>query len=177
MHILILGMTESGKSNAGKVLIETMRKRGIKSIVLDPLKDPSFNADFQTDNPDHFINVVFGDARKCLVIVDESGEAIGRYNTTMNQLATRGRHWGHTCVFICQKAVQIAPIIRDQCGAVFMFCSGKPSGKMIGEEFNSDKFLDCTKLRRGEYLYKTRFSDIVEGNVFDDLKSVGLYRK
>ena len=170
MHTLILGMTESGKTTTAKVLIKKFKNQGVKSLVLDPLKDPGFNADYQTDNPDEFLRVVFS-SRSCHVYVDESGDAIGHYNPTMQKLATKGRHYGHSCFFITQKATQIPPIIRDQCSQVFLFGSGLQSCKAIAEEFNSKEFLRCTELRQGEFIHKTRFGKASKGNIFhiDDM--------
>lgn len=165
MHLGIFGMTESGKSTTAKVLIEVFKKKGVSSLLLDPLEDPSFNADFKTSDPDLFMKVVFS-SEKCLVIVDESGDAIGHYNPVMQKLATKGRHWGHTCIFLTQKATQIPPIIRDQMGAVFLFGSGSQSCKAIAEEFNSKEFLTGSELKKGEFIYKTRFGSPVRGSIF-----------
>ena len=165
MHTLILGMTESGKTTTAKVLISVFKRRGIKSIVLDPFNDPGFGADYQTNNSDDFLKMVWS-SRKCHVYVDESGKAIGRYNQLMDELATTGRHWGHSCFFITQKATQISPIIRDQCGQVFLFGSGHQSCKMIAEEFNDKEFLNATALKQGEFYHKTRFGKLHKGNIF-----------
>lgn len=166
MHILILGMTESGKTTIAKLLIKEFKAKGLKTLVLDPLKDPAFNADYQTADQKEFLNVFFA-SRTCLAVMDEGGESVGRYNEAMQTTATRGRHWGHTCVYLAQKAVQVAPIIRDQCGAVFMFTSGLQSAKAIAEEFNCPEFLNATQLKRGDYIYKSRFGDVVTGSAFD----------
>ena len=101
-----------------------------------------------------------------MVFVDESGDAIGHYNPTMQRLATKGRHWGHSCFFITQKATQIPPIIRDQCGQVFLFGSGSQSAKAIAEEFNSKEFLKATELKQGEYIHKTRFGAVSKDSIF-----------
>lgn len=175
MHLMVLGMTGQGKSNTLKILIDRYRKNGGKSILIDPLCDPEFNADFQTDKQDEFLKMVFS-SRRCLVLADESGESVGRYNDTMNVLATRGRHWGHTCVFSCQKATQLAPLVRDQCEGLFLFKSGLRSIDLLKDDFACKEIDRALKFEKGEYLYMTRNMDPVYGNIFDDMKAVGLYK-
>ena len=175
MHIGVNGMTMSGKSLALKSFIIRFRNQGIKSIVLDPLCDPEFDADFQTDNEIEFIDMVYA-SRKCLVIVDEAGEA-GKFNNAISKLATKGRHWGHTCVFASQKATQMNPLVRDQWGAIMMFTSGRKSGELMSEEFNCPDLKKCTELAKGEYMYKGRFTPMRRGSIFDEIKALGLYRE
>jgi len=166
MHSLILGMTESGKTTLGKILIKIHKAQGGKSIVLDPLGDPEFSADFQTSDPGEFLKVFFN-SRSCYVFIDESGDAIGHYNIEMSKTATKGRHYGHSCFYITQKITQIPPIVREQCGQVYMFASGVASCKLISEEFNSREFLNGSELKQGEFYQKGRFDKIKKGNIFE----------
>lgn len=175
MHVGVLGMTQSGKTLALKAYIERFKRAGYSSILLDPLNDPEFNVDFQTSNQYEFIDMVFK-SKNCLVIVDETGEQ-GKFNIAVSKLATKGRHWGHTCIFAAQKATQVNTLVRDQWGAVMCFTSGAKSGILLAEEFNCQDLKKCTELRRGEYMYKTRFDPMLRGNIFDEIKKLGLYRK
>jgi hypothetical protein len=162
-------MTESGKTTYAKKLVSAFKQQGIKSIVLDILCDPDFNADYQTNKQDEFLKTVWN-SRSCIVVIDEGAEAVGQYNKAMFSLATRGRHWGHTCVFITQRATGIAPIVRDQCGAVVLFKAGVKNGEMLAEDFSCLELKDCTKLDKGQYLYKSRFGVLKTGNVFTERK-------
>ena len=75
-HSLILGMTESGKTTIAKELAKRLKSSGHPVIVLDPMHD-AWEADFQTDDQNEFLNV-FWQAQKCHVFIDESGGAIIR---------------------------------------------------------------------------------------------------
>lgn len=159
-------MTESGKTTLAKRLINSARNSsGMKSIVLDPLRDPAFNADFQTADPDEFLERVFN-SESCLVVVDEGAQMIGRYEGPMLKLATMGRHWGHTCIFLSQRPMQINLTVRNQLSAVALFCSSFDDGKTMSKEFNENELLNCTSLKRGEYYYKMRFKNVEKRKLF-----------
>jgi len=173
MHSLIVGMTESGKTLLSKCFIKIFNQKGINSLVLDPMQDPEFNATYQTSNPDEFLQMVFL-SRSCHVYVDETGDAIGHYNPTMQTLATKGRHNGHSCFFISQSVVQMPPIIRGQSSQIYLFATDNDGCKRIANEYNSKNFMEGTKLKQGEFLHKTRFGKITKGNVFEIAKRINL---
>lgn len=125
-------------------------------IVLDPLKDPAWQADFITDNQEEFLDV-FWRSRSCAAFLDEGGESVGRYDLAMQKTATRGRHCGHSCHYIAQKATQLAPIVRDQCSYLYLYTSGLASCKMLAEEFNKPELLNATQLQRYSYFFASRF--------------------
>jgi len=140
MHSLLLGMTESGKTSLAKQLIKQFQRKGVHCISLDPLGDPAFGADFVTDNPAEFA-WVWKTSRSCACFIDEAG-TVGKFSEHIKEAATKGRHWGHSFFFLSQRATQIEPLVRDQCGALFLFRSGMQSRKMLAEEFNAPQLLD-----------------------------------
>lgn len=155
-HVLILGMTESGKTTKARKLASCYRRQGYGVLVLDPLCDPRWDCDFITADQEDFLDV-FWRSRSCMAFLDEGGESVGRYDLAMQETATRGRHWGHSCHYIAQKATQLAPIVRDQCSYVYLFTSGLSSCKMLAEEFNKPELLNGTKLKMYSYFLSTRF--------------------
>lgn len=166
-HMLICGMTESGKTTYATGLSQGYRKQGIKSIVLDPLKDKRWGADFLTDDIDLFLKVAQNDLTYgCAVFIDESGEAMDKFNRDSSHwLATRGRHKGHNCHFICQKITQVAPIVRDQCTYLVMFQIGPTSRKQLAEEWNRPEIADID-LKKGQFILVPRFGELEQGEVF-----------
>lgn len=156
-HVLILGMTESGKTTKARQLAANYRRQGIGVIVLDPLRDPAWQADFITDDQEEFLDV-FWRSRSCAAFLDEGGESVGRYDLAMQKTATRGRHCGHSCHYIAQKATQLAPIVRDQCSYLYLFRSGMQSCKLLAEEFSQDELLKGAQLRMYSYVFTSRFS-------------------
>lgn len=167
-HVLIFGMTESGKTTLAKRLAHRYRQNGIPVIVLDSLNDPEWPSGddtFQTTDPDDFLRV-FWASKRCACFVDEAGDAVGRYNLVMQKTATRGRHWGHSVHFISQRGVQIAPTVRDQCSHLFLLTSSIADGKVHANEWNRPELLRCNALGKGNYYHCTRFGVISHGSLF-----------
>ena len=101
-HSLVVGMTESGKTTLATRMSDIYKKAGIPVLVLDTFMDSRWSADFITDDIENFL-WHFWRSKNCAVFIDESAEAIGRYNQVMIQTATKGRHWGHNCHYITQR--------------------------------------------------------------------------
>lgn len=155
-HVLICGMSESGKTTLARGFGGYYRNQGFGVLVLDPLKDPRWQCDFITANQEEFLDVVWK-SRRCILMMDEGGKSVGRYNYAMQEVATMGRHWGHSSHFISQDPTQLAPIIRDQCRHVFLFCASDRVGKKLADEFNQPALLECGNLKQGEYIRAARF--------------------
>lgn len=171
-HVLILGMTESGKTTLAKKLCKDYQKRKIACIVLDPLRDPGWSdapdSDlfFQTVDKDEFLATVKA-SQRCAVFIDESGESVGQYDTTMHWLATRGRHYGHNCHFISQRGQQIAKTVRDQCGRLFLFTCSLTDAKILADEWNKPVLREAHMLEQGEFFIVGRFSGTEIASAFD----------
>jgi len=163
-HSLILGMTESGKTTLAKRVCSGLTARGYSTIVLDPMHD-QWECGFSTDNADEFLEV-FWDSKSCHVFIDESGDSVGRFNNLMNQTATKGRHWGHSCYYITQRGAQISRTIRDQCSHLFLFATARPDAKVHALEWNKSELENVATFQAGEYFHATRFGALERGNIF-----------
>lgn len=155
-HSLILGMTESGKTTLSKRMSATYKKNEYGILVLDPMCDPGWSADFQTADPDEFLKV-FWDSRGCMVFIDESGDMVGRYDQAMQQTATKGRHWGHSVHFLSQRGAQINRTVRDQCSNLFLFNTAKKDAELHAHEWNQPELENANVLPKGEYYHVVRF--------------------
>ena len=158
MHTLIIGMTESGKTTLGKKMVAHYRARGVASAVLDPLSDPGWQADYVTKNRQEFLTTV-KQSRSLAVFVDEAGESVGQYEYEMHWLATRGRHYGHACHFLAQRAQQIAKTVRDQCSVAYIFACSRSDAKMLADEYNDEVLAQCNRLKKGEFFRVGRFDE------------------
>lgn len=158
-------MTGSGKTTLAKQMIQAYKTKGIKTLVLDPLQDPEWQADFQTDDPALFLRAMY-ECRSCALFVDESGAAIGRYAGEMQKLATQSRHFGHKAHFITQRGAQLDRTVRDQCSTLFVFRTGATDAKTFAEEFGYAELSTANQLQKGEAFKVTRFSAPEKINVF-----------
>lgn len=171
-HSLILGMTESGKTTFGKRLATNFRARNIKVLVLDPLNDPGWLADFKTKDPEEFLRVLWA-SRRCAAFIDEAGDMVGRYDALMQKTATRGRHWGHAMHYISQRGVQLSVTVRDQCSHLFLFTTAKKDAEIHANEWNEDALRDAHKLKQGDFFHATRFGTLERSNVFNGVNDNG----
>jgi hypothetical protein len=164
-HVLILGTSESGKTTLAKMLARQYKRAGMGVLVLDPLMDPQWQADFMTSDEEQFLKR-FWASRNCFAFMDEGGDSVGRFNTAMQKTATRGRHWGHSCHYITQRATQLAPIVRDQCRHLFAFALSRKDGETLAADFLCDDLLNVHALGQGDYIHVERFGGVQRGNVF-----------
>lgn len=170
-HVLLLGMTLSGKTHKAKSLSRDYKAAGAGVLVLDPLLDPEWQADFITDDPNKFLDV-FWKSRSCMAFMDEGGESVGRYDIAMQKTATRGRHWGHTCHYIAQRATQLSPLVRDQCTRLFLFCSSNKDGQVLSHEWNRPELEECSQLKQGEYYYAVKMGSITSNRSTQNERSI-----
>lgn len=158
-HVLIAGITESGKTTLAKQLVARYNRNGIGTLVLDPLHDPGWNATFQTSDPNLFRENV-KQSRSCALFIDESGQMIGRYNDEMFFLATRARHYGHNSHFITQRVIQLNKTVRDQCVDLFLFMVSRTDAKLLADEFNKPILQQANELSQFECFYCGRYGPV-----------------
>jgi hypothetical protein len=168
-HSLIFGMTESGKTSLAKYeLIPRYQANNIKVLVLDPMNDPGWNADFQTDNVDEFLKVYWA-SRQCAVFIDEAGESVGRFDSAMITTATKGRHWGHKNHYLSQRGAMLSKTVRDQCSDIFLFTTSLDDCKVHANEWNAPELKEANSLAQLEYFHTGRFTDVTKGKIIFDL--------
>lgn len=155
-HGLICGMSESGKTTLAKQLAASLSRQSQNVLVLDPMNDPEWTADFRTTDSAAFLDV-FWTNQKCMVFIDESAQMVGRYDTLMQETATRGRHHGHSVFFICQRGAQISATVRAQCRHLYLFCSAKDDCKILANEFNQQELLRANSLPQFAFYHASRF--------------------
>lgn len=158
-HVITIGQTESGKTILNKKLAAAYKRAGIGVIVLDPMLDPGWNADFITDNPEKFLQFV-RDPRCCLqcaLFVDETGTSLDKFDVSSNWLTTQSRHHGHVCHLITQRAQQVSVTIRNQCSTLYCFNVNFKDAKLYAEDFNAKEVLEAPNLPQGHCWKIERF--------------------
>ena len=166
-HVLIIGMTESGKTSLAKLLNGMYRKKGVSSIVLDPINDPGWEPGeecYVTRKQNEFLRVV-KQSRSCNVFIDEAGESVGQYQTEMHWLGTRARHYGHSAHFICQRVIQVATTVRDQCSTLYLFNVSKKDSHILADDWNREELKAANTLGKGEFFIVRKFKPIQYGKL------------
>lgn len=160
-HVLILGITESGKTTLAFKLARDYKNRGIRVFVLDPDKRKEWNADFITDDAEYFVEACKVN-QSCALFIDEGGVTIGRYAGSTQWLATNARKWGHKAHFISQRAQQIDPNVRNNCSSICLFKQSLDDAKILAREFAAPELVNAVSLKTGQYLRKVGVDGEVE---------------
>lgn len=147
-HCLFVGATGCGKTTLAKRMASRFSASGTPILLLAPFNDPEWGADFFTDDPQVFLDVVFNH-RRCLIAIDEAGEFAGQYDKTMQTIATRGRHYGHLAFFIAQRAKMVNVNIRTNCVNLYLFRSSSSDCRMLADDFAVDDLTPAAKLPKG----------------------------
>jgi hypothetical protein len=115
------------------------------------------------------MHVVFSNSR-CLLIIDEAGEAIGRALSADHaprlRLATRTRHRGHSAIFISQDATTISAVIRRQCQKLWAFRQSLQSCKILSEQMCNPGIIRAADLPKGHCIHADLYGEVSEFSVF-----------
>jgi len=167
VHVLIAGITNTGKTTLAFEMAALYKKNGQRIIVLDPDLRPEWNVlswheniteldmkhGVMTDEPEQFL-LICKNAQSCALFIDESGSMIGRYDTQLEWLATQSRKWGHKSHFIMQRGSQVSPTVRNQCSSAFVFKQSPDDAKVLSNNFVCPAFLEAPSLKKFEYIAK-----------------------
>jgi hypothetical protein len=153
-HSLIVGRTRTGKTTLAKVLVANAVSRGKNVCVLDPIHSVWKGVGFQSANPQEFLDHVKTTKDGSLVVVDEAGISIGKYDAEMNWLTTTSRHLGHSAILICHQYSQLSTTIRSQCTVLYVFASNFSSIKLLVDEYPhlTDKINQVMQYESGFFL-------------------------
>ena len=174
-HVLIVGLTGSGKTTLALALSSRISRAGFQVLVLDPIGDRRWlqHTPHVFRDPRVFLAVA-EDSRRCLLVVDESGEMIGHYDEEMKRCATRYRHLGHRSVFICPRAAEVSPSVRAQCTSLFAFRGSTDDARVLARQFGAPELEQMQTLERGEFIEWHAFGPCRRGRVkLPTPKSVG----
>lgn len=172
MHTLICGVTMSGKTTLAHKLARFLSEKGQRIIVYDPVGTKTAAGHWPAsaivfDNEDEFFDyLVRDDVNHAHVFIDESGDLFNLSRRENLWLPTRGRHFGFSLYFICQRPKMIAPSVRNQCGYAYVFRLMQDDMRMIGGDYGFND-LDKISLDTGDFLaLRSGTSQYTRGNVF-----------
>ncbi len=162
-HATIAGITESGKTYLARSLARGFVRSGVKTLVLHkPLEKWSAQeATWQTADPDSFLGM-FKRARGCACFMELSDASVSKWDKGFHECFSQGRHLGHRCHFLTQRAATVHPTIRENCTAVYLFCSAPPGCRVWADEFNDPFLLRAASLPPHTFIHKpARFAPCV----------------
>jgi hypothetical protein len=160
-HVAIIGVTTSGKTHLARSLAQSMRKGGVPTLVLHRPREPwnSNEATWQTSDAELFLSK-FWSVKSHACFMELADGAVDKYDLRFHKCFTEGRHEGHRCFYLTQRAATVHPAIRENCASLYLFACGSRAGaKLWSDEFNDDALLKATSLPQWVYYHKAnRFS-------------------
>lgn len=155
MHNLIVGVTQSGKTNLCKAIARSLG--GLSIVVFDPLKSrgwPEHAEKFHT--PAAFLLRV-ETLTSAHVFIDEGKTLWDTDPKRADTLLYRRRHQGLSVFLMAQRAKMIPPNARSQCAKVFAFKQQIEDAKTLADEYGAALRL-VTNHQQGEFTVSDGFS-------------------
>ncbi|SRR5260221_93763 len=191
LHHLISGVTRSGKTTLARAMANIFARKKNPPIILvfDPMGTQTAGDDwpenaFVFDDADKFLNYCENIARheritrtydaakgkNYLLFIDEADNIFSLSQKENNWLLTRGRHYGFTCILICQRPNMVAPNSRKNCAVVCAFRLARSDSKLLGDETGHND-IDKINLDTGDYLVLVSGSSVyTRHNIFNQLR-------
>ena len=176
-HGAIIGMTTSGQTTLGKYNAASFIKQGIRTLILHKPREPwpKESVWFQTDDPNYYLQIwekvgaenyeksqqncrdprLVSDA--CFMELADG--IVDKWDDRFHKCFTQGRHDGHRCFYLSQRAASVHPAIRENCESICLFTVPKKAAQLWAEEFCDDFLLKSVTLPRNAFVYKpTRYT-------------------
>lgn len=153
-HRAIIGQTGSGKTFAAQQTAREFRRRGVGVIVLHKPREPwpSDCVAWQTDEPDTYLRM-FWASRGCACFMELADADVERTDDRFHRCFSQGRHEGHRCYYLSQRAAMVHPNIRENCESLCLFSVGMKGAKLWAEEFNDLALLGAATLRPADHFF------------------------
>lgn len=154
-HRAIIGQTMSGKTHCAKESAAAYRAHGTGVLALHKPREPwpSECVSWQTDDPDRFLRM-FWASRRCACFMELADADVGKWDERFHLCFSQGRHEGHRCAYISQRAGQVHPNIRENCESLCLFSVGMKAAKLWAEEFNDAVLLGAVQLQPHSFFFK-----------------------
>lgn len=156
MHVLILGITFSGKSNLAKRLAANMVAKGEQVIIYDPVKTINWpDSAIKFSDPETFLKQI-DFYQNAHVFLDEAKTLFDYDMEKATNLLSQKRHNGMLMYVIAQRANMIPPNARNMCVHVYSFKQNGTNCKILAEEYN-ESFLEVRTLPENVFIYSNGF--------------------
>ncbi len=153
-HRAVIGQTGSGKTFAAQQMARDFRRRGVGVLGLHKPREP-WPADcvsWQTADADEYLRM-FWAARGCACFMELADADVEKSDDRFHRCFTQGRHEGHRCFYLSQRAAQVHPNIRENCESLCLFSVGMKGAKLWAEEFNDVALLGAASLDPKEHYF------------------------
>lgn len=149
---LIVGRTDTGKSTLARLMCKQAARAGRPTLVYDVSGDV-WPARYVVNDQKLFLDLFWHKLDDALVIIDEGGETIGRYNREMDWTATRGRRRLHDVIYIAQRATLVSATVRANCTHLYVFNTTTSDAQALASEYDAPSLLEAPRLSRGSFYH------------------------
>lgn len=173
-HTLVVGETQSGKGQFVRSIAEARRAQGFpvlyySSKLLERL-DVECSVDWVTGDAGEFYErarTIVESGREVVLMIDEAKKFQKTHALELETMLCEWAAYGCQIYVIVQRAMQVFPDVRTNCGAVVSFLQGEESSAKIAKEFSCRELMEATQLKKGHYLYyKDAFTPVQRGCSF-----------
>lgn len=153
-RILIVGVSESGKTTLANRLIE---KSPVPVFVRDPIGADWVRCDGRFVDSDT-LRELLEPLKKapCIVVVDEAADFFGMSQRENHWIFTRGRHEAILPIAIGQRIKMMAPNVREQASDLYVFESSIEAADILAEAYNMPELVRAPELSQGEFFHVRR---------------------
>lgn len=163
-HGAIIGMTTSGKTTLAMQFARDFRKLDIPTLVLHKPREAWSEecASWQTSDPEKFL-AKFASCQGHACFMELADGSVDKYDSRFHKCFTEGRHDGHRCYYLSQRAATVHPAIRENCIQLCLFTVTSSAAKIWAEEFNDLGLMQAVDLPPYVFLHKeNRYSPLVK---------------
>ena len=152
-HAAIIGQTTSGKTFLGQQLAKGFQAAGVGVLVLHKPREPWPYANWQTSDPERFL-AKFWQCQRCAVFMELADNGVSKWDERFHKCFTEGRHNGHRCFYLSQRAATVHPAIRENCESLYLFTVSAKAATVWSEEFCDTILLKASSIDQYHFLYK-----------------------
>lgn len=157
VHILITGISLSGKTNLAKRLAADESAAGKNIVVYDPIASQGWPGNaVKYSEPSRFLDRI-NHLSNALVFVDEAKTLWDFNEDAADALVYKGRHRGFLCVLMAQRSRMVPPNARNQCARVFSFKQQPYDAQILADEYHGS-LVNTPDLKPGEFIYTDGFA-------------------
>jgi hypothetical protein len=149
-RVLIIGVSESGKSSLARKLIEGAK---LPYFVHDPILSDWRGARLVTDSMEVFCEAVEKFGQPCIAAVDEAGEALTVGQKQYHKVFTRWRHKAILPIVMAQRYKMIAPNVRVNATDVYLFETARTDCEELAIDFNCPELLGACEFEPGDFFH------------------------
>ena len=148
-------MTTSGKTTLAKQLALSFRKFDVPTLVLHKPREPwdKSCASWQTCDPEEFL-FKFARTQKHACFMELADGSVDKYDSRFHKCFTEGRHDGHRCFYLSQRAATVHPAIRENCESLYLFTVDWDAAKIWSTTFVDKELLNAPYLPPHYFLHK-----------------------